>query len=308
MSVSVSSPDKTASERNRLWSLLGDLPADRSVPRAEVIEITDCDGYRLERLRLHLNDIEPVPALFIHPPGATGPRPTVLYNHSHGGYYDLGKNELIKGVPYQQQPPYAVELARHGISALSIDHWGFGERHTEGEVKIACDMLWRGQVMWGMMCYDSFRAIDYLKTRSDVSSQIGTIGMSMGSTMAWWMAALDPRIAVCVDLCCLTEFHTFIRTKTSHAPYYYVPGLLKHFTTAQINALIAPRPHLALAGIHDSLTPVEGLDIVDTAMKRVYADCGKPQFWRLDRHPVGHLETPEMRAAALDFLVEHLIG
>ena len=30
--------------------------------------------------------------------------------------------------------------------------------------------------------------------------------------------------------------------------YYFVPSLLKKFTTAQINALIAPRAHLGLAG------------------------------------------------------------
>ena len=33
-----------------------------------------------------------------------------------------------------------------------------------------------------------------------------------------------------------------------HGIYYYVPALLKHFTSADINALIAPRAHLAIAG------------------------------------------------------------
>ena len=92
----------------------------------------------------------------------------------------------------------------------------------------------------------------------------------MGSTMAWWLAALDERVKVTVDLCCLTDFQTLIAKKnlSAHGVYYFVPGLLKHFTTAQINALIAPRAHLGLAGLQDKLTPVEGLDLIDAELKK----------------------------------------
>ena len=51
--------------------------------------------------------------------------------------------------------------------------------------------------------------------------------------------------------------------------YYYVPGLLKHFTTSQINAMIAPRAHLGLAGLQDKLTPVEGLNIIERDLTRL---------------------------------------
>ena len=68
--------------------------------------------------------------------------------------------------------------------------------------------------MWGMMVYDSLRAVDYLVTRADVDAgRIGTIGMSMGSTMGWWLAALDERVKVCVDICCLTDFEALLEEK-----------------------------------------------------------------------------------------------
>ena len=65
----------------------------------------------------------------------------------------------------------------------------------------------------------------------------------MGSTMAWWTAALDERIKVCVDVCCLTDFQALIETGglDGHGIYYYVPGLLKHFTTAQIRPCASRR-------------------------------------------------------------------
>jgi len=142
------------------------------------------------------------------------------------------------------------------------------------------------------MVFDSLRAVDYLSSPPDVDpARIGTLGISMGSTMAWWLAALDERIKATVDICCLTEFHTILakRTQAGHGIYYYVPGLLKHFTTADINALIVPRAHLGLAGLKDSLTPPEGLDIIDRELTRAYVF-------------LGHQETPEGRKAILEFL------
>jgi dienelactone hydrolase len=156
-----------------------------------------------------------------------------------------------------------------------------------------------------MMVYDALRAVDYLLTRPDVdSARIGTLGLSMGSTMAWWLAALDTRIGVCVDLCCLTDFHALVESRglDEHGVYYYVPSLLKHFTTADIVALIAPRPHLGLAGNYDRLTPVKGLDRIDEAVSRVYQELGSPEKWQLLRYDIGHFETAQMRAEVLAFL------
>jgi hypothetical protein len=91
-----------------------------------------------------------------------------------------------------------------------------------------------------------------------------------------------------------------------HGIYYYVPDLLNHFTTAQMNALIAPRAHLSLAGTQDHLTPLKGLDVVDAELKKVYAASGKAANWQLLRYDVGHQETPAMRAAIRTWFVTHL--
>jgi dienelactone hydrolase len=156
-----------------------------------------------------------------------------------------------------------------------------------------------------MMVYDSLRAVDVLLARDDVDgARLATIGMSMGSTMAWWLAALDERITVTVDINCLSDFQALLDHKalSLHGIYYYVPALLNHFTTAQINALIAPRAHLGLAGLRDRLTPVDGLDRIDRELQQVYAEMGHPERWRLLRYDVEHQETPEGRQAILAFL------
>ena len=42
--------------------------------------------------------------------------------------------------------------------------WAFGERRGRTR-EIFKEMLWKGRVMWGMMVYDSIKAIDYIFTR-----------------------------------------------------------------------------------------------------------------------------------------------
>jgi hypothetical protein len=297
--------DLKEDRRRELYALLGDLPGRGRPISATVVAVEETPDYSLEKLLLDLNGIEAVPAYFTRPHGAVGRLPAVLYNHAHGGQYQIGKEEFIQGRDALQRPPYAEQLARLGWAGLCIDTWAFGERRGRSEGEMFREMLWRGQVMWGMMVYDSLRAIDYLASRPDVdASRLGTLGLSMGSTMAWWVAALDTRIKVCVDICCLTDFDALIESRglEGHGIYYYVPRLLRCFTTARINALIAPRPHLSLAGRYDRLTPPAGLERIDRELRAVYRDEGAADAWRLSIYETGHFESAAMRAEILAFL------
>ena len=292
-------------EREKLYQLLGPLPERDLSISAQLIHEEERDDYRLETLLLDLNGIEPVPAYLAKPRKRVLRAPAILYNHAHGGDYSLGKDELITGRDCLQRIPYAAELTARGHVVLAIDHWNFGERRGRTESELFKEMLWRGKVLWGHMVYDSLRALDYLASRQDVDrKRLATLGMSMGSTMAWWVGALDTRVKVVVDLCCLTDFSALVETRglDGHGVYYFVPGLLRQFSTAGINALIAPRAHLSLAGNLDPLTPPSGLDRIDREMKQIYAARGAPGSWSLVRSETGHVETARMRVEVLRFL------
>ena len=301
--------DASAARRAELYGLLGDLPARSRPVAGRKTSESERDGYVLERWELDLNGVEIVPAYLARPRGAAGRLPAVLFNHSHGGGYTIGKTEFVEGRSYLQPVPYAKELTGLGCVALCIDHWVFGERSHATELDTFKEMLWRGRVLWGQMIYDSLKAVDWLAAREDVDpARIATLGMSMGSSMAQYLAALDPRIKVTVDICCLVEYETLLAKhfQSHHGVYMYVPALLEHFTSAQINALIAPRAHLSLTGTRDELEPAEGVDIIDRELTRVYAAAGHPERWKIVRYDVGHQETAEGRLEAVAFLKHFL--
>lgn len=295
-----------AARRKLLYSLMGDLPARHRPITGRKFAEEERESYVLERWVLDLNGLDPVPALFARPRSSAEPFPAILYNHYHGGEHKNGKRELVEARDaFGMRMPWAEELARRGIASMSIDQWNFGERYSRAESEVFKEMLWRGQVMWGMMVYDNLRAADWLCARKDVdATRIGTMGLSMGSTMAWWTAALDVRIKVCIDLCCMTDYHELIATRglDGHGIYYYVPSLLKHFDTVGVNELIAPRAHLSLNGNYDKLTPPKGLDKIDRELKKIYRNAGAPDAWKMFRRHTGHFETAEMRAEIMAFI------
>ncbi len=235
-------------EEDKLRQLLGDLP-EEGVTGSRLLREEIHDGYRLQTILLELYGMEQAPVSVALPLEREGPYPLVVFNHSHGGTYAVGRNELIRSSAYLQQPSFAQALTGMGYAVCCMDMRGFNERSGKTESELVKEMLWRGQVLWGMMLNDNQRLLDYMCIRRDIDeSRIATIGMSMGGLMAWWLAAVDERVKVTVDICGQVDAHTLIskRGLDHHGFYSYVPGLLKYFTTLDIQKKIVPRPRMSL--------------------------------------------------------------
>jgi len=172
-------------------------------------------------------------------------------------------------------------------------------------------MLWKGQVLFGMMMFDELRALEYLASRPEVDvRRLGVFGMSMGATKAWWLAALDPRVRLCIDVCCLTHYEELIKAHglREHGIYYYVPSLLKYFQTAEINELIVPRPHLSVNGRQDPLTPPAGVEKVRDHLLPLYRQYGSEAECRLELFDCAHVELPQMRKLIVEWIDRYLVA
>jgi dienelactone hydrolase len=133
-------------------------------------------------------------------------------------------------------------------------------------------------------------------------ARIGIFGFSMGATHAFWLGALEPRIARIAHACAFADLSTLVATGAHdlHGPYMTVPGLLDRFPTGQIAGLCAPRPQLAIMGAQDPLTPPAARQAGLNDLCRCYADASEMLHVRVEE--AGHVETPAMRQAVLDFL------
>ena len=133
--------------------------------------------------------------------------------------------------------------------------------------------------------------------------------MSMGSTRAWWLAAVDERVAATVGVACLTRYQNLIAhgSLSAHGLYYFGYGLLKHFDTEGVLALIAPRPFLALTGDLDYGSPADGIKVLEDKVGHVYTATKAADHFQSILYPnLGHEYTPEMRAEMLKWFARWL--
>jgi pimeloyl-ACP methyl ester carboxylesterase len=264
------------------------------------------DGFAIERLAWTNEFGEAVRAVLVRPLGK-GPHPALLYCHAHGGRYEVGLDELLDGRP-SLISPYGPVLAKAGFAALCVEMPAFGTRQVPGEGARAKERLWFGDTLFGAMLRDLGAGLAHLKERIDIDrGRIAVLGLSMGATHAFWMAALEPSISRAAHLCCYADLATLIRVgqHDRHGHYMTVPGLLNHFPTGRICGLIAPRRQLIGLGYQDALTPREAVETALAETQLHYAAAGVPERLVVIQHDdTGHVETPAMRDGVLRFLHE----
>ena len=297
-------------DREHVLKLLGGEIGTPHVAETRTDATRPLENGSLHTLSLRLSDGADAPAYLLRPPGV-GPAPAILYCHAHGNRYDIGRDELIAGRP-ALTAPYAPDLAARGYAVLCVEMPCFGARADISESAEAKARLWRGTTLFGRMLAEQVAALDWLTALPDIDAdRIAALGISMGGTLAWWMAAIDPRIRAAVSLCCLADMECLIANDAhdGHGQYMTVPGLLAHAATGQVAGLAAPRPQLHCVGLADWSTPEPCFDAARRDLEAAYDAGGAPGAVEFHVEPeTGHAETPAMRARVLDFLDRRLSG
>ena len=240
-------------------------------------------------------------------PGGEGPAPAILYIHAHGSRYDIGAREVVDGRD-ALAGPMGPELARAGFRVLAIDMPCFGGRQGVAESAAAKAALWHGGSLAGQMLGELSSAFDWLAGDPGTDrGRLGVFGLSMGATLGYWLAAVEPRVRAVAHLCCFADFAPLIAlgAHDRHGIYLTVPGLLGLASNGEIAGMIAPRPQFVGLGADDPLTPPEAIRPALATLRAAYA--GAEAALRVRVEPgVGHRETPEMRVEVVRFLRDAL--
>jgi dienelactone hydrolase/lysophospholipase L1-like esterase len=296
---------------------LGDLPPRPSPQKVRRLTRELRLGYVLEKVAIDNGVDGEVTALLLLPEKAKKPAPAILWLHSSSP----DKNQIITPKTNGGDEALGEVFVKAGYAVLAPDAYWHGDRMGTGpsgsaetsrveEDSLFKYHLWKGRTLWGMFVRDDQIALDYLCSRPEVDkTRIGATGMSMGSTRAWWLAAVDERIAAVVGVACLTRYQNLIAhgQLRQHGVYYWVDGLLKHFDTEGVLALISPRPYLALTGDLDAGSPADGIKVLEDRLSKVYKALGAEQHFRNVLYPdIGHSYTPEMRKEMLAWFARWL--
>jgi len=305
--------------REKVLASLGDLPPRPKNPQARLISFEERPGFRLEKITIDNAAGNDITAMMLIPDGLKNPAPAILWLHSSS--YD--HTDLLSPNRNGGAEPLGVSLVKHGYVVLGLDNWWHGDRRGTGpagaketdnneQQSLFKLNLWLGRTLWGMFVRDDQIALDYLCTRPEVDAKrIGATGMSMGSTRAWWLAAVDDRIACTVGVACLTRYSNLIAhgQLRQHGVYYFANGLLKHCDAEGVIALIAPRPYLAVTGELDAGSPADGVRVIEEKVGGVYKALGAAERFRSVLYPeTGHVHTPQMREETLKWFDRWLKG
>lgn len=289
-----------------LNALLGGEVGQIRLGQPRCVSIADFGGAQLETLAFRLNSGDTIPGVFLRQPK---PGPAILYCHAHGAAYHIGMAEFAEGRP-ALTGPFAPDLAAAGYSVLCLEMPCFGARAEPTEVPLSKAHHWQGTTLFGRMLAEQVAGLEFLLSQPQVDpDRVGVMGISMGGTLAWWLAALEPRLGAAVSMCSFADMARLIDTGAHdiHGPYMTVPGLLKHASTGQVSGLAAPRPLLHCIGLTDPGTPPDAVKVAREDVESAYRALGALDA--LEFHittDLGHRESHDMRRKVLDFLARSL--
>lgn len=209
----------------------------------------------------------------------------------------------------------ARQAARAGYLVVCIEQIGFGERaerklglpYPARCVDAANHALLIGRTLLGERVADVLAVIDWICAggvgpNADTETVL-IFGHSSGGTTAIYAAALDARIGVTIASGSVGPIGQTIAVRRAPEGEAVVPGILQWFEMADLAAMCAPRPFIAVSGEADHLYPFAGAQAVVEAARPVYTAMGTTAAVAAVAGPGAHQYYPTETWAALSNLV-----
>ena len=237
-------------------------------------------------------------------------RPAIFCCHGHGPF---GKNAVmgLPGLPEVEANiknhnyDYGLQMAKAGFVTYAIDFIGFGERdprrkpHNDGHIgapgRDPCNVHYLCATMLGSTVlaantHDGSAATDFVCTLPFVDGEnLGVMGLSFGGTMTTWMAVTDERFKAADIICYAGPFHAMAFETYNACGSQITPGLYALCDMPDLQGLIAPRPLLFEAGIHDSCFEVDPVMTKHyPQLEKIYQAAGAEKHLWLDLFPGEH--------------------
>ena len=302
--------------KRRFKALLGPFETAETALDIEILAEEVIGEVIRQKIAYNVADDERITAYHLYRPGLPNDAPGILSIHEHGAneVFPVGKDFHCR--PDSNDPrQYSYIAAVNGFRVLAPDALCFGERRTPfgyaenffDELNSYCELTGRGRSLAWKAIWDNSRAIEVLETLG--ASSIGVIGCSGGSTQAYMLAAVNPKVkATACYFSFLTLRHQFYQFRCCHCLYHFIPGMIAAgIDWDQVVALIAPRKLFLAWGAQDEGTPEPAYRAFRESFIRRCETENLPDSLTCCEEPErGHEITQRQLKAGLEFLKSHL--
>jgi len=262
-------------------------------------------GYRLRKLRYEIVPGFYSAAILYEPENLQGKVPAIVNVNGHVG-------PPGKSVEYKQKR--CINFAKHGIMALNLEWFYFGELHQEGNQHwfgAHLDLVGANGV--GLFFLEMRRGLDYLYNHPHVDrDRLGVTGLSGGGWQTIVLSALDERVKVSVPVAGYSATTTKVEARRygdlgdiEQNPTDFLDG--SDYT--HLTALRAPRPTMLIHNAEDDCCFRAGMvkPLLYDGIRPFFKLYGKESdfAWHENFDPGTHNYQLDNRQQAYRFFSEH---
>lgn len=264
--------------------------------------INTTHGYRILKLRYEIVPGFESTALLYEPDHISGKIPAILNL--------LGHEPESIDVEYEQKR--CINFAKRGMIALDLGWMGFGElSQPQNDHDFAADLDLVGSNALGLFYLNMKRGLDYLASLPQVDpARIGATGLSGGGWQTAVLGALDPRIAVSVEVAGIgSRESNLTNPRDTYEIEEDAPDLMQGFDYPAFVAMRAPRPTMLIHNVVDSCCFRAPLvkPYIYANVKPFFKLYGTPDnlAWHENFVPGVHNYQLDNRVHAYQFFTEH---
>ena len=238
-----------------------------------------------------------VPCHLVLPKNYEGKLPLAICTQGHGTgmHISLGRVKFPGDEDdFDGDRDFAVQAVAKGWAALAMEQRAMGECGSKPDGHPNCNhpalqAILLGRTLIGERCHDVSCVIDAVEAHFPMidMDRISMMGNSGGGTTTIYATALDTRIKAAMPSCALCGYYASIGAM-QHCPCNYIPGIMKYFDMADLVAMAAPRPYVAVNGVTDASFPIESAKQQVADARKVYAALGAEDKLRHVIGPEGH--------------------
>ena len=272
--------------RAKLTDLMG-VPTGDGVPPVTHRDPPQSDAAGRTRQRWYLRAFPEVDVAIdiVWSSDAAGPLPVILclQGTNSGAHLSWAEARMPPDpVKIASGLDFAHQAVARGYAAVCIEQRCFGLRRERELDRASADpcvdafhhALLFGRTLLGDRVGDVRRVIDWLADGgAGLDLDLGrlyALGHSAGGTVALHATALDDRIGALIASGCVGPIRDTLLARGERSGQNTIPGQLNWFELADVVALCAPWPVLAVSGLSDHIFPFAGVEKVVADATPVY--------------------------------------